>query len=375
MNAKPAFWGVSLALIGAATVGMAGSLVRAQSGAISANATRPGDSTQKSQARARDRAVALDRQARAALLASDRAARRAAALASQVQEAEARLTAVEAALAATRRERDALQRDLAVRGAPLQRMLAGLQLTARQPPLFQLLQPGSLRDMLHLRAVTAAIEPQVAKRTADLRGKVQRARVAEQAATRMAVRYRIARNELEQRRGALQSLSVAEQLKARRAASAADLELERAFAMAQSAGSLARLVRRVNRGDGRVAVDRPAGSGAAPRRLPVRGTRVTPSASLPEGMTLATRPGALVVAPGAGRVAFAGPYRGFGSIVIVEHADGWTSLITGLGSAQVAAGQPVVAGSPLGQAAMRDPRITIELRHRGSAVDASTRLK
>ncbi len=92
-------------------------------------------------------------------------------------------------------------------------------------------------------------------------------------------------------------------------------------------------------------------------------------------MTLETGPGALVVAPGAGRVAFAGPYRGFGTIVIVEHADGWTSLLTGLAATRVGVGQPVVPGSPLGEAPVREPRITVELRRNGIPVDPSGKLR
>ena len=42
---------------------------------------------------------------------------------------------------------------------------------------------------------------------------------------------------------------------------------------------------------------------------------------------------------------FAGAYRGYGRIVIIEHANGWTSLVTGLGNLVARVGQDVVAGS------------------------------
>ena len=83
----------------------------------------------------------------------------------------------------------------------------------------------------------------------------------------------------------------------------------------------------------------------------------------------------MVVAPAAGRVAFAGPYRGYGEIVIVEHAAGWTSLVTGLGKTQVTVGQILVAGSPLGQARVREPRIGLELRHNGQRVNPLDQLR
>ena len=87
------------------------------------------------------------------------------------------------------------------------------------------------------------------------------------------------------------------------------------------------------------------------------------------GLTLAPRPGAQVVAPAAGRVAFAGPYRGYGRIVIIEHAGGWTSLVTGLARTDVAVGEQLVAGAPLGIAAQARPEITLELRRDGEPVN------
>jgi len=48
------------------------------------------------------------------------------------------------------------------------------------------------------------------------------------------------------------------------------------------------------------------------------------------GVSIAAAGGAQVVSPAPGRVAFAGLYRGFGQIVIVDHGQGWTSLVTGL---------------------------------------------
>ena len=87
------------------------------------------------------------------------------------------------------------------------------------------------------------------------------------------------------------------------------------------------------------------------------------------GISLLPRPGAQVVSPAEGRIAFAGPYRGYGMIVIVEHANEWTSLVTGLASLQASVGQQVTAGSPLGNAARQSPAITLELRREGSPVN------
>ncbi|RZJ96200.1 MAG: metalloendopeptidase, partial [Novosphingobium sp.] len=87
------------------------------------------------------------------------------------------------------------------------------------------------------------------------------------------------------------------------------------------------------------------------------------------GIALATRAGAQIVAPASGRVAFAGPYRGYGNIVIVEHPGGWTSLVTGLARLDVGVGGQLLAGSPLGAAGGDQSLVTLELRRDGVPVN------
>lgn len=336
--------------------------------------------------RAQKRAELLDRQARASLRASDKATFGVAALATRIQQAEAALASADANLALVAGGRRELGVRLARESAPVAQLLAGLQTQVRRPPALQLLQPGTITDAVHLRAVLVAVEPQIRRRTAALRSEMTRARLLEQEAMRLAARQRELQSELMARRRELAALSAAERIKARRASGAADREAERAFAIGQSARDLATLVRRLDSAGVKTvasasAARSPGGgvSGApertAPYRLPVQGRPVIAPNSQRKGLTLEPRPGAMVVAPGAGRVAFAGPYRGFGTIVIVEHEGGWTSLVTGLAASSVVVGQAVVGGSPLGEAPLRDPRITVELRRSGIPVAASAFLK
>ena len=76
-----------------------------------------------------------------------------------------------------------------------------------------------------------------------------------------------------------------------------------------------------------------------------------------------------MIAPGSGRIAFAGRYQGYGLIVIIEHSGGWTSLVTGLTVLDCQVGEQVVAGSPLGQAGPGRPVLTLELRRGGDPVN------
>src|SRR3546814_5521863 len=83
------------------------------------------------------------------------------------------------------------------------------------------------------------------------------------------------------------------------------------------------------------------------------------------GITIAARPGGQVVAPAPGRVGFAGDYRGYGKIVIIDHGGGWVSLLTGMIALSVGVGDTVDAGAPVGRAGSDDSRITVELRRGG----------
>ena len=87
------------------------------------------------------------------------------------------------------------------------------------------------------------------------------------------------------------------------------------------------------------------------------------------GIVLFARGGAQVVAPAEGRVAFAGPYSGYGRIVIVEHEGGWTSLVTGLARLDVDPGELLVAGSPLGVVEPSVGTVRLELRRGGEPVN------
>lgn len=329
-------------------------------------------------ARARERAAVLDRQARDATRASQRATFAAAALAARVQQAEAALAGAEASLALAQSERRALDARLARERAPVTQLLAGLQTLVRRPALLTLLQPGSIEDAVHVRAAVAAVVPQIDERTVALRRALNRVVLLEREAVTAATQRRQFRAELEQRRRDLATASAAERLKAQRAAGAADREAGRAYAIGEEARDLAAFTRRLTTRETFASGRSRAAAGPAPLlayRLPVGGAMAAAGPGEVKGLTLVPRPGALAVAPAAGRVAFAGPYRGYGRIVIIEHADGWTSLVTGLSSLQVTVEQRLVAGSPLGEAPARNPQIGLELRHNGERMNPLDQLR
>ena len=66
-----------------------------------------------------------------------------------------------------------------------------------------------------------------------------------------------------------------------------------------------------------------------------------------KGLSLETRAQARVIAPFDGKVVFAGPFRGYGQLLIIDHGEGYHSLLAGLGRIDAAIGQPVLAGEPV----------------------------
>ncbi|MCG8542983.1 MAG: peptidoglycan DD-metalloendopeptidase family protein [Alphaproteobacteria bacterium] len=91
-----------------------------------------------------------------------------------------------------------------------------------------------------------------------------------------------------------------------------------------------------------------------------------------KGITIRTRPAAQIVAPYDGKVVFAGPFRGYQHILIIEHTDGYHTLLAGMVRVDTAVGQWLLAGEPVGvMAKSKDgvPRLYFELRRRGQAVN------
>lgn len=350
---------------------------------------------------AESRAARLTSEAEAATEAAQRTAREAAALAARIQQAEADIEVAQARLAIARSARAAVTARLAAKQEPTARLAAALQTAARRPLALSALQPGSLEDVVHLRAVLASTVPQIRARTASLRSELDRGRALEAEAARAVEELRGGEAALRQRRGELAALEQQQRLASRAARGAALREAERALALAEEARDLDGLVGKL----GEIAalrrelaalpgpVLRPANlaaalpsdpapapvatSAASPRdfQLPVQGRTLIgfgaprESGIASTGLTLAPAKGAQVVAPARGRVAFAGAYRGFGRIVIIEHEGGWTSLVTGMERVDVAVGDSVIGGSPLGRASGGVQPLTIELRRDGKPVN------
>ncbi len=114
-------------------------------------------------------------------------------------------------------------------------------------------------------------------------------------------------------------------------------------------------------------------------RLPVAGAVVTgfnepdhfgaPS----QGWDIESRAGAVVVAPMGGVIRFAGAFKNYGNMIIIEHEKGWHSLIAGLEKIDTVVGQSLSAGEPVGAlhkaSSGGNPVLYYELRYNGKPVN------
>ena len=343
---------VSVAILGLAILALGG-VVRAQTPVPGDGDTRSALAAALTQQRlAATRAGRLEVAASQASAAADRTAQATAALAARIQQAEAGVAAGEARIALIERERNSLRDRMAVRQAPLVRLTAALQLMSRRPLGLSVVRPGSLRDMVHLRAVLESMLPAVRRQTAGLRVGILRARQLQAEVRQAQSGLRGEQGRLAERRRALAGIETRQRLTSRAVRGDANREADRALGLAEQARDLTSLVGTLEQAGalrGRLAalpgpVLRPAqpgqaqvaeiGSGATPVAgldyiLPLAGTIVTGFGEASSGgglrsrgITIAARGGAQVVAPAAGRVAFAGRYKGFGQIAIIEHDGG-----------------------------------------------------
>lgn len=125
----------------------------------------------------------------------------------------------------------------------------------------------------------------------------------------------------------------------------------------------------------------PSKSGLGSAQLPVSGIIRVPyrgkddMGALSNGLTIECRPGSIALAPISGKIQFAGAFKRYGNMIIIEHANGYHSLIAGLQKVDTIVGQYVSTGEPIGvmpkTTGKKRPRLYYELRYHGQPVNPS----
>ena len=89
-----------------------------------------------------------------------------------------------------------------------------------------------------------------------------------------------------------------------------------------------------------------------------------------KGIIIRTRNLAQVISPYDGTVVFSGPFRGYGNMIIIEHGEGYLSLLAGLDNLDVEPGQLLLAGEPVGiMSKTGEAKLYVELRKDNKPID------
>lgn len=305
----------------------------------------------------------------------------------KVREAEERAAAAENKLLTLRGTEDAIRQSLKNREGILVEVLAALQRLGRRPPPAVLARPEDMLQAVRTAILLGAVLPDLKAEAealagdlaelARLRDAAGQERTAIAAELKRLAEDRISLNALiearRQRIAEAEAGAAPERAEAERlAGKAKDLReliegLDREIASASRAADEAR--RRME-AEGKDARERfAAGAFRDPARLapkvafaetrgllplPIAGTTLTPYGApdglggTTRGVSLSARSGALVTAPADAWVTFAGPFRSFGQMVILNAGSGYFVLLAGLQRIDVELGQFVLAGEPLG---------------------------
>ncbi|WP_441472295.1 murein hydrolase activator EnvC family protein [Bosea sp. RAF48] len=339
----------------------------------------------------------------------------------KTQAGEERLGALEKRLALLQSSETAIRRSLEGRRGLIAEVLAALQRIGRAPPPAVLVRPEDILEAVRASMLLGAVVP-------DLRQEIEI--LATDLGELVRLRDNIATEklkigtEMEQFVGERQRLaSLIEARRDREASAAKDVEAQRALGneLAGQARSMRDFVEKIEK---EISVTNRAAEAArqaieqetreqrermtalafkdparlAPKiafsdakgllSLPVAGSRLRGfgdpdgAGGTIRGISLETRPGALVSAPSDAWVVYAGPFRSFGQLLILNAGGGYYILLAGMQRIDVALNQFVLAGEPV--AAMGEtseaaattvgvgtgqPVLYIEFRKDGVSVD------
>jgi murein hydrolase activator len=271
-------------------------------------------------------------------------------------------------------ERD-LHKSLNGRRAVIGEVLAALQRIGRNPPPALIASPEDALQSVRTAMLLGAVVPEMRQQVEDL---------AHNLSELVAVRKKIAaerdqlKNQvasLHDQRTRMTALVAARQKQQAAHEKALDAERARATQLAHQADNLKDLIakleqsvvraeREVPRVDAKTALAAlhdpgrmaPAVAFASLRGqipIPVNGVKIkkygTPDGvgGLEKGVSLATRAGAQVTAPADGWVVYAGPFRSYGQLLILNAGGGYHVLLAGMERISVDLGQFVLTGEPV----------------------------
>lgn len=358
-------------------------------------------------------------EAQIAVLAADRA-KLSAALVETTQEMRAtedRIRAVESRLGELTENETALRRSLDARRGVIVDVLAVLQRMGRRPPPPVLVQPddmlAAIRAAMLLGAVLPEMRNEVDALALDL---AELARLKNAiAADRNALARELA--DLDRERERIVALVAARQSRLSEAERGSGQERERTLELGRQARNLKELVERMEakpapatqetgdsqagekqirervaalvfKNPARLAPNTPFANARGLLPRPVVGETARAFGSpdgfggTTRGASIMTRPEAIVSSPADGSVIFAGSFRSYGRLLIIDAGGGYYILLAGMNQINVEVGQSVLAGEPvavmgatasaapgMGGIETSNPVLYVEFRKDGGSID------
>jgi murein hydrolase activator len=362
----------------------------------------------------KDRQKQLAGQAKAAAEEQDTLANRLVALAETGASQERDLATVEERQTKLQGEIASLNLDLAAKQDVIAELLAGLQRLERNPPPALLVAPGDVLNALRGAMLFGTIVPELRGAAEKLHTQLQTLKDLRANLDQQKHEHAEALASLKQSRHDMALLI--EQKKALALSSVQELaqEQQRAETLAAKAESLKQLLAALAEEKASAEASQSAETKArAAAEAELLARQAAPSMAFAkaqgqiaypaqgrlirlygeesglggtlDGIVIATAKQAQVTSPAAGKVEFAGKFRSYGQMVIINPGDGYLVLLAGLEQTHASIGQSVKAGEPVGlmgnkpgQMALSNgltnlttPVLYVEFRHNGDPVDSA----
>jgi septal ring factor EnvC (AmiA/AmiB activator) len=327
-------------------------------------------------------------------------------IAKKIKVNEERLSKLDARMKASQKEKEEIETRLKKDRASIGDLVLALERLDRTPPEAILARPGAPLETAQSAMLLQSILPNIYSRAESLKKDVSRLDAILSQLTRDQKDVKDTAMELSKRQDEMSGL-----LKKRKglyAQTQTDLkQTEAALAeISSKSQNLKDLVARIEERE-RVAKEEERTRVAAARQdepkkasllskltplpragspqLPISGTIKLAYGSLDDfgapsqGLKIEGRPSALVVAPMGGAVRYAGYFKNYGQIIIVEHQKDYHSLIAGLARIDTVVGQSVAAGEPVGILGKNGsdgggPSLYYELRLKGQPINPSRKI-
>ena len=334
------------------------------------------------------------------------------ATAERMRTLETQIAATEARLKPLDADEARLRGSLVQRRAVLAEVLAALQRIGHRPPPALMTAPDDALQAVRTAIMLGAVLPEMRQEAEALATDLKRLATVRQDITRE--REQLARDAaaLPKERDRLALLIDQRQKNQAEREKELDAERARAGDLARQAGDLkdliakleqslsgpARAAREAARNDqrpelsafrdpGRLAPAIAFSTARGKLPLPVNGVKLRdfgasdPSGNNEKGLSIATRAGAQVTAPADGWVVYAGPFRTYGQLLILNAGGGYHVLLAGMDRISVELGQFVLTGEPVAvmgsgsqvaaivAAGASQPVLYIEFRKDGVPID------